>query len=106
MSKHDGYVIYILNKLIDHIEKNYLVNRLAHKNLVTDQYLYNWSCKKWAAKEFYNALIEAHPATVTDLYLCAEHFVKFLDSIAYKDRMFSIAYDTAVELYDFVIGVL
>ena len=106
MNKHDEYIAYIMQELVKHINNTYVNNKSFYRGYLSTTYETMYSYKKWAAKEFYFYLSECHPKTPTDLYLSAERFVKFLDNNAYRDMMFSVAYDVAVELYDFVMGVL
>ena len=105
MSSAERRVIYIMNELAKHIDIYYR-NKVRYTGPDFNQQELNWSARKWAAKEFYRNIVERAPRTPTDLYLDAEAFIRFMNDNSTVDYMFSIAYDVAIELYDFVISVV
>lgn len=102
MNSADRRVVSIIQELVEHINKTYIKASFPYVGAI---YEYQHSMKKWAAKEFYFEIMNRAPHTPTDLYLIAECFVKKMNSLSTHDYMFSIAYDVAIELYDFIIGV-
>lgn len=102
MNSAERRVVSILTDLVEHINKMYVKPKFPY---VGQDYEYQHSVKKWAAKEFYFEISDRAPSTPTDLYLIAECFVRKMNSLSTLDYMYSIAYDVAVELYDFIIGV-
>ena len=102
MNSADRRVVGIIEELVKHINETYVKSSFPYMG---NDYLYQYSAKKWAAMEFYSEIMNKAPHTPTDLYLIAECFVRKMNSLSSKDYMFSVAYDTAVELYDFIIGV-
>lgn len=62
------------------------------------------SYRQWAAWEWYYRIVKAN-----DLYAVSENFVKEMDTYACLDhpkvRIFSIAYDVATDLNDFLLSI-
>lgn len=58
----------------------------------------------WAAWEYYKRMKQA-----TDIYVASPHFVRQMDLFACKDHpdtmMFSVAYDVATDLNDFLMTI-
>ena len=102
MNSADRRVVSIITDLVNHIIEIYLKPEFPY---IGQDYEYQHSAKKWAAKEFYFEIMNRAPHTSTELYLICECFVKKMNSLSTHDYMFSIAYDVAVELYDFIISL-
>lgn len=102
MNSAERRVVSIIEELVEHINELYVKLRFPY---IGSDYEYQRSAQRWAAKEFYFEISDRAPKTPTDLYLIAECFVRKMNSLSSHDYMFSIAYDVAVELYDFIIGV-
>lgn len=98
----------MLDTMLDYIKEMYLAKTDKYTGYNLEMYEFNWSMKKWAAKEWYEHLIDSNPQCVTDVYLASEYFIRKIvraQNLSKPDNryQFSIAYDTAMDLHDHLL---
>lgn len=94
---------YILGRLRQRINDMYgdwlepCANNAEGKQLFTQR-----SYSRWAACEYYRKVAKAD-----DIYVVSEYFIRQMNNFACKKhpntRMFSVAYDVATDLNDFLL---
>ena len=102
MNRH---VRFILIELVNHINM-YYISETDYHGPDYSAMEYNHLMKKWAAKEFYLNFIDKKPQTPTDLYLISDRWIQSLNRYTWSNDFINIAHDVAIELYDFIAGVL
>ena len=93
---------YMLEEVKKHIKKYYDMDRKRPKNLTAKNTFEIRAYQLWAAKEFYNYIYRNGPCVIES----GHQFVEMVDDFSCKDVasswIFSIAYDVAVEMLDFI----
>lgn len=95
---------HILNCLASHILENYEGPFTYQRKWKNRGYFAQESYSKWAANEFLDYVTNRR-----DIFLAADNYIRMVDNFACSNHenrwMFSIAYDVAVDLLDFMNAV-